>query len=109
MRTKELEALVLSLQDQLIKQQEWAISEIAKRDTIIEAQAAKIVALEDKIRELTAQLKANSKNSSKPPSSDGLKKPAPKSLRTPSGKKTGGQKGHEGHGLKLQASIDHKR
>ena len=61
MRTKELEALVLSLQDQLIKQQEWATSEIAKRDAIIEAQAAKIVALEDKIRELTAQLKANSK------------------------------------------------
>ena len=109
MRAKELEALVLSLQDQLIKQQEWATSEIAKRDAIIEAQAAKIVALEDKIRELTAQLKANSKNSSKPPSSDGLKKPAPKSLRTPSGKKTGGQKGHEGHGLKLKASIDHKR
>lgn len=107
MRTKELEALVLSLQDQLIKQQEWATSEIAKRDAIIEAQAAKIVTLEDKIRELTAQLKANSKNSSKPPSSDGLKKPAPKSLRTSSGKKTGGQKGHEGHGLKLKASIDH--
>jgi len=107
MRMKELEALVLSLQDQLIKQHEWATSEIAKRDAIIEAQAAKIVALEDKIRELTAQLKANSKNSSKPPSSDGLRKPAPKSLRTPSGKKTGGQKGHDGHGLKLKASIDH--
>ena len=67
MRMKELEALVLSLQDQLIKQHEWATSEIAKRDAIIEAQAAKIVALEDKIRELTAQLKANSKNSSKRP------------------------------------------
>jgi transposase len=56
--------------------------------SIINQQAAKIA-------ELEARLNQNSKNSSKPPSSDGFNKP-PKSLRKPSGRKPGGQKGHEG-------------
>ena len=94
MTKKELEALVLSLQIKL----QWVTSEIDKRDAIIAAQAAKIAELEDKIKVLTAQLNANSRNSSKSPSSDGFKKPAPKSLRTSSCKKPGGQQGHEGHG-----------
>lgn len=103
MTGKGLEALVLSLQEKIT----WATAEIAKRDAIIEAQAIKIAKLEDRVRTLTAQLNTNSKNSSRPPSSDGLKKPAPKSLRRSSGKKPGGQNGHEGHGLTLKAEIDH--
>ena len=52
-----------------------------------------------RIHELEARLAKNSSNSSKPPGSDGLKKPKTKSQREKSGKKPGGQQGHIGKGL----------
>ena len=47
----------------------------------------RVQVLEAKVQLLQQQLAKNSGNSSKPPSSDGYQKPAPKSLRKPSGKK----------------------
>jgi transposase len=58
---------------------------------------------EDRIRELEARLNKDSHNSSKPPTSDGLKKGRKHGLRHKSGKKSGGQAGHEGHRLELVA------
>jgi transposase len=62
---------------------------------------ALVAALRAHIAELERRLGLNSSNSGKPPSSDGLKKPARvSSLRERSGKKPGGQKGHKGETLR---------
>ena len=62
-------------------------------------------ALSARVRELEGQLRKDSHNSSKPPSSDGLAK-KPKSLRESSGLKPGGQAGYEGTTLKRVATPD---
>lgn len=70
-----LESLVISFQDQIDK-------------------------LKAEIKTLKDQKNKDSHNSSKPPSSDGYKKPAPQSLRLKTGRKPGGQPGHKGCTLK---------
>lgn len=62
--------------------------------------------LKQRIKDLEDQVSKNSKNSSKPPSSDGYDKPAPKSRRKRSNKKAGGQKGHDGVTLEKVSNPD---
>ncbi|MFT7413133.1 MAG: transposase, partial [Paraglaciecola sp.] len=49
----------------------------------------KIHLLEKQVKEQKGKLSKNSKNSSKPPSTDGYNQPDPKSQRNPSGRPSG--------------------
>ena len=84
-----------------------ALNQLSK-DALI----ALLLAQEARIAELERRVGLNSSNSGKPPSSDGLEKPPRvSSLREPSGKRTGGQKGHPGKTLcrtdTPDVTIDH--
>jgi len=59
-----------------------------------------------RVGHLEARLAKDSHNSGKPPSSDGLTKPAPKSLRAKSGNRPGAQPGHPGSSLCWSQSPD---
>ncbi len=78
---------------------------IAELEAIVAQQREQIEQLGVYIRDLEARLAKDRHNSSKPPSSDGLKR-KPKSLRAKSGKKPGGQLGHRGETLRLVATPD---
>lgn len=84
----------------LIDLGEILLGRMQQVETLVQEQAATIQALQDRLAK-------NSGNSSKPPSSDGLKKPRTHSLRQKTGRKPGGQKGHQGHTLKMRDNPDH--
>ena len=81
---------------------------IAERDAEIRVLRERLAGLESQVADLAARVKMNSQNSSKPPSSDGLGKPAPKSLRGKSGRKPGRPKGQPGATMQLADHPDKK-
>jgi transposase len=80
--------------------------EVASLRTTVAQQATLIEKLTAEIAELRARLNMNSRNSSKPPSSDGYAKPSPKSRRKRSGKKPGKQPGDPGRHLAQRSDPD---
>jgi len=73
----------------------------------VELLQQQVTELQKEVQRLKDQLAKNSRNSSKPPSSDGFNRPSPKSLRPLSKRKPGGQKGHLGFTLKMVDNPDH--
>lgn len=78
------------------RQGEEAVIALVKN--LLKAQADAIGKLESRIKVLEDQGSKDSRNSSKPPSGDGFKKRT-QSLRSQSGRKSGGQAGHPGSTL----------
>lgn len=81
---------------------------ILNQQAQLDRQAAQISLLLEKVAELESRLNQNSRNSSKPPSSDGLKKKAKRKPAFPrkEGKKSGGQLGHRGKTLEMVGVAD---
>lgn len=78
----------------------------AEKDALILMMQEQIASFHKMADQLQSRLNMNSRNSSKPPSSDGLNKPAPKSLRVAGHRPTGGQKGHPGSTLRQATQAD---
>src|SRR5574342_1340871 len=78
------------------------------REAVILLFQTTMLALAERIQALEDQLAKNSRNSRKPPSSDGYDQgaPRPKSLRKRSRRKSGGQRGHPGETLKAVEKPD---
>lgn len=74
---------------------------------IIKLLVAEINILKDRVKSLEEQISKDSHNSSKPPSSDGYKKPKNTNKQKKSNKKPGGQKGHKGSTLQKVDNPDH--
>lgn len=77
------------------------------KEAVLKLLQGTFVVLAERIQKLEDQLAKNSHNSGKPPSSDGFEKPAPRSLRKRSRKRSGGQKGHVGYQLEMVQKPDH--
>ena len=95
---------VVELVGALLRELAAHLETVAARVTALEAENA---TLRTENAALRAKLETTSRNSGKPPSSDGPGvKPHPKSQRVPSGRQPGGQPGHTGYSLRLLDAPD---
>lgn len=103
------EGKIIEIYNQGLTQVMSVIKELTNEIKVLNSQVEKLSkenkALEERVKSLEKKTKKDSNNSSKPPSTDGFKKKT-KTLRTKSGQKPGGQKGHDGKTLELTENPD---
>jgi transposase len=80
-----------------ISEEDWSATPVAVRVLVTEL-LRRVAQLEDRLNQ-------TSRNSSKPPSSD-PPSACPRPAKEPTGRKSGGQPGHEGHGRKLRPESE---
>jgi len=100
MKAQKIKPMPLPTEDQF-----FGLEESLQRE-LFRSMCSAIRALEQRLDKVEASLHQDSSNSSKPPSSDGYTKPAPRNLRGKSDKKPGAQKGHKGMGYSLPKTPD---
>ena len=81
-------------------------TEIGALRSVIEAFQGQMEELRAEVEVLRARLRQNPRNSSQPPSAEGLAKPAPRSQRRKSGRKPGRPKGQPGVTLEMSDQPD---
>ncbi|MBE9080541.1 IS66 family transposase [Romeria aff. gracilis LEGE 07310] len=79
-----------------IPQPDWEATPASVK-TLVAAMSDQMAQLSERIAHLEEQLSKNSKNSSKPPSSDGFGQPPPAAKSKSKPRQRGGQPGHPGH------------
>jgi len=94
-----------SEEEQLRQENTQLQEQVRTQQELIERQSQQIALLTAQVENLHARLAKDSHNSHLPPSSDRFKR-QPKSLRTKSGKKAGGQPGHAGQLLRMVETPD---
>jgi transposase len=92
--------------DAVVRLVEFLTDTIEEQSDQIAMMSERIAELERRVETLEGQLKLNSRNSSKPPSSDGFKKPPAKRKKT--GKPPGSREGHKGYTLMMAEDPDWK-
>jgi transposase len=92
---------------ELLAERDAQIGELLAQVAVIAELREQVAELQAQVADLAARVKQNSKNSSKPPSSDGLARPAPKSLRKKTGRGPGRPEGQPGATMQLTDHPDH--
>jgi len=79
---------------------EVVVAVLLRMDEQVRRLEQRVARQDERIAQLERRLNRNSRNSSKPPSADPPSSP-PRPSKDPSGRKRGGQPGHEGRGREM--------